>query len=123
MTCKDCLYYEACGGMFEVIGFVGNGIMDNADKLCDKFRDKSRFVELPCKIGDTVYTIYDDCTFPGDCYTRRKCKGCEYRNLFIEEQAFSLVMLAQNGKLKYPYFPTREAAEEALKEREDKSND
>lgn len=62
-TCKDCLHYEACGGMFEVIGFVGNGIMDNADKLCDNFKDKSRFVELPTprlplvmdRIGTDVY--------------------------------------------------------------------
>ena len=74
---------------------------------------------LPCKMGDPVWRLYDDCDFPGDCYTKQKCRGCEYRNLFIEEQAFCLSMLSQNGELNPPYYTTREEAEAALKEAEE----
>ena len=74
-----------------------------------------RCVVLPCKIGGPVWRLYDDCDFPGDCYTKQKCRGCEYRNLFIEEQAFCLSMLCQNGKLAPPYYTIRAEAEAALR--------
>ena len=41
--CRDCIHYEVC----EYKG----------DMLCDYFKDKSLFVELPCKVGGTVYCI------------------------------------------------------------------
>lgn len=71
-------------------------------------------IVLPCKIGATVYRIYDDCEFPGDCGTKMMCKGCDYRNLFIEKQAFCLSMLSQNGKLEKPYYLTHKEAKAAL---------
>ena len=76
---------------------------------------EGRCVVLPCKIGASVWRLYDDCDLPGDCYTKQKCKGCEYRNLFIEEQAFCLSMLGQNGKLNPPYYTTNEEAQDALR--------
>ena len=82
---------------------------------------EGRCVVLLRKIGDPVWRLYDDCVFPGDCYTKRKCRGCEYRNLFIEEQAFCLSMLSQNGKLDPPYYTTHAEAETALQgEQEEK---
>lgn len=81
-----------------------------------------RLVVLPCKVGDTVWRIIDDCEFPGDCGTKMKCNGCEYRNLFIEEWAFQLSLLGQNGKLNPPFFLTREAAEAALDGEEETNN-
>lgn len=72
-------------------------------------------VVLPCKIGSSIWRIYDDCELPGDCGTKQKCNGCEYRNIFAEEQAFCLSMLSQNGKLGHPYYTTFESAEAALK--------
>lgn len=88
--------------------------LDRLRELVEADRD-GRCVVLPCKFGDPVYRIYDDCTLPGDCYTKQKCRGCEYRNIFIEEQAFCLSMLSQNGKLGHPYYTSKEAAEAALK--------
>ena len=29
------------------------------DELCDNFKDKSLFIELPCKVGDTVYMPWE----------------------------------------------------------------
>ena len=91
------------------------------DRLCELAQAdrEGRCVVLPCKIGDPVWRLYDDCDFPGDCYTTQKCGGCEYRNLFIEEQAFCLSMLSQNGKLDPPYYTTLAEAEAALRREQD----
>lgn len=58
--CRDCIHYEVC----EYKG----------DMLCDYFKDKSLFVELPCKVGDTVWEVY--------------AKGSEYTK--IEQGVHSL---------------------------------
>lgn len=76
---------------------------------------EGRLIVLPCKVGDTVYHIIDDCTFPADCATTRMCEGCEYRNLFIEEEAFYLCLLTDDWKLRRNYYLTREEAEAAIK--------
>lgn len=88
--------------------------LDRLRELVQSDRD-GRCVVLPCKVGAPVWRIYDDCEFPGDCGTKQKCRGCEYRNIFAEEQAFCLSMLSQNGKLGHPYYTSIEAAEAALK--------
>lgn len=87
---------------------------DRLRELVEADRD-GRIVVLPCKVGTSVWRVYDDCGFSGGCGTKRLCSGCKYRNLFVEEQAFCLSMLSQNGKLGHPYYKTREAAEAALK--------
>lgn len=88
--------------------------MDRLKVLVEADRD-GRCVVLPCKVGSSVWRVYDDCEFPGDCGTKQKCNGCEYRNIFVEEQAFCMSMLSQNGNLGHPYYTSIEAAESALK--------
>ena len=48
MTCEDCLHYDICIGAFG----------DQLPKICDSFKDKSKFIEIPCSVGDTVYYPY-----------------------------------------------------------------
>ena len=43
MICKKCIHYPVCKA-------VSNDTID-----CNHFKDKSRIVELPCKVGDKVY--------------------------------------------------------------------
>ena len=38
MTCKDCIHFEVCC-------YVDRGL-----PICDSFKDKSKFIELPCPI-------------------------------------------------------------------------
>ena len=45
-TCRDCIHHEIC-----VL------LLQNTDAVCNGFADKSRYVELPCKVGDTVYCV------------------------------------------------------------------
>ena len=57
MTCKDCLHYEACNK------FIWREMMlleSVADFVCGDYKDKSRFVELPCKAGDKIFMIVGD---------------------------------------------------------------
>lgn len=62
MTCKDCIHYEVCKTEKGSTVFYREGLLsstyDQVDKICGAlFRDRSRFVELPCKHGDTVFRI------------------------------------------------------------------
>ncbi len=51
MTCKDCIHYDVC-----VI--VEHQTGEDEDYLtefgCSDFKPKSRFIELPCAVGDYV---------------------------------------------------------------------
>lgn len=63
MTCKDCIHYEACKTTASYFGCSTNNshtfatyeLRQEIEKDCADFKDKSRFIELPCKVGDTVY--------------------------------------------------------------------
>lgn len=46
MVCKDCLYYKMCD-----YGRIG--------RLCSDFTDKSEWVHLPCKAGDTIFLPWE----------------------------------------------------------------
>lgn len=48
MTCKDCVHFDIC------IAHIDNSEANR----CLSFKDKSRFIELPCKVGDKVYFVY-----------------------------------------------------------------
>ena len=50
-TCKDCIHCDVCKKRHfpSMFGLTGDG--------CDDFKDKSRFIELPCAVGDVVYAI------------------------------------------------------------------
>ena len=53
MTCKDCYHYDACK-------FYNKNLPEEYDTIewqCDNFKDKSRIIELPYKVGDKVYYI------------------------------------------------------------------
>lgn len=105
MTCKDCVHYKPC--------FYAN--IDN----CEYFKDKSKFIELPCKVGDKVWCIGTPCG-GCECYNEimkeefiEKCRKCEKAEII--ECKFDYDLIGEFGKT---VFLTREAAETALKERE-----
>ena len=107
-------------GMYNLrdIGEYGSDelLLEIANRLAEyeDMEEQGLLLRLPCKVGDRVYQVIDDCTFPVDCGTTNKCKGCEYRNLFIEEDVFHLNLLTDSGKLRRGYYTTREEAEKAL---------
>ena len=53
MTCKNCLHYEAC--KYWAWEAFGADTQFPYNQPCEHFKPKSRFIELPCAVGDTVY--------------------------------------------------------------------
>ena len=124
-TCKDCIHLEACVYMLNVIGFNVNKDQnrEGAEKRCSAFTDKSRFVELPCKVGDVVYYI------EGAYYSSRRQT---VRPIEVTEISWKcdrsgrdlwFALIANGTRYKFSsigktVFLTREEAEAALAERE-----
>lgn len=99
-------------------------IYDLIDRLCD-LEDKienGTLVELPCKVGDTVYCVEYFCNYKG-CSSDEQtfCCGCpemiererRKEKFVISKKKFRLQDLDRVGKT---LFPTEEAAESKLKE-------
>ena len=90
--------------------------------MCNNFKDKSRFVELPCKVGDVLWT----------CSSVRGVFSAKVRTFFIGHPSFqgkpdnSIQMIRTTGcdipinEFGKTVFLTREEAEKALKERNKK---
>ncbi len=60
MTCKDCIHYDVCVNKNiknpkECNEYIKD--LNNMEKVCKSFKDKSKYIELPCNIGDMVYHI------------------------------------------------------------------
>ncbi len=87
------------------------------EKECEQFKDKSRFIELPCKYGDKFYLAYDF----GDIEERECCGFSVDDNgaiTLIDEVDNRYELESTFSRNFYKTFLTREEAEKALKERE-----
>lgn len=132
MNCKDCTHYDVCIESGRVIlELYGE---DDAINFCSYFKDASKFIELPCSIGDTVYEIQDaidwhlceNCEFytepwPGDpdcCEktdSRRRAKAC----IKIESKEATLDDILNwmlYDKFNKTVFMTQEEAQKKLEE-------
>ena len=85
----------------------------------------NKAVELPCKVGDTIFYVQYFCDYKGcDSTTQQFCCGCKEmierekrkEKYVICEKSFVLKDLEKIGK---KYFTTREAAEARLAELEE----
>ena len=99
-TCKDCVHVEVCS-------YAQNS--NNEFEHCANFRDRSRFVELPCKVGDTVYIALNGYGVLKDTVKEFRITS---RRIWIRPEEFGMDCLLENMA-----FLTREEAEQALKER------
>lgn len=118
-TCKDCLHFEVCKFMY------GEEFEQHWPPFgtCDRFKDSSRFVELPCKVGDTVYAVrrcschrHDDTPWKA-CVGKvalKSNKGIARACLYVSTTPFKVEHLSQIGKTA---FLTREEAEAELARR------
>ena len=130
-SCKECLYDKICMYQFNTPNIT----------LCPNFKPKSRFVELPCEVGHTVYVIGKNKvkeTTVGEIIILKPDEihislyfGCEYE---CEECPFNTWKQDYSGEYSCDgeygqndvtnkdfgktVFLSREEAEKALKERE-----
>lgn len=106
MKCEDCIHFDKCSDTYEYI--FGNKYENEVENICNTFKDKSLFVELPCKVGDKVYVIADGIWHCQEVWQFRY----DICGLFVKTVGI------------YPYdfewgetaFLTREEAEKKLKE-------
>ena len=53
-TCNDCIHNEVC---YLLENYGADPTETGVEYDCYKFKFRSSFMELPCKLGDTVYII------------------------------------------------------------------
>ena len=129
-SCKDCLHVEVCREYVMGLAAV-RGVELDATEIeqvlvsddCENFKDRSRFVELPCKAGDTFFVIIESSDI------------LEYKVFYISilcgevYDEIEIVLDRNYHRIKYTkgrfeyelgktIFFTEEEAEQALKERE-----
>lgn len=115
MNCKDCFHNDVCEKKhYHYANNKCRNDIDFVEKVCNFFKDKSKIVELPCKVGDTVYNIY----WWKD--VQKKCKGKDgktyyrtERQHYVQKSTFDLFDYRNFGKT---VFLTKEEAEARLKE-------
>ena len=114
MTCKDCLCSDVCIETRDQIQMLAYQSRNDVEKVCSNFKDKSRFVELPCKVGDIVYIISEGDIIP--LYVG--CIENNHRGIsilgFNEEYFGNKTITLYPDKQIIKWFLTREEAEKAL---------
>jgi hypothetical protein len=118
--CKDCIHEDYCyPGIYA--SFVAAAV------TCDRFKDKSRFVELPCQVGDTYYTVERFCTEGGQhdervpIFSLSTCEWCseecdkEFRPMEWEFHSIVDILQRQSAFGKYYFLTYDEAKQEADK--------
>lgn len=122
MTCKNCIYEPRCHNVIaygmDTDDITGKLITD-IEKYCKHFKDKSRFIVPPCKVGDTVWYI------EGGYYrkTNLKAKPITVTEISQKEVKGKLqwAIIANGTRYKFTsigktVFLTREEAEKELAE-------
>jgi len=132
-TCKDCVHFDVCCSYLSTaynkckLATPDFKLLKNIEcDECQHFKDRSQFIELPCKVGDTVYRICP--VRKGEGCNCCPWEYCECHDIGFQNDkqnsiregrannfAWILKRLPYFGKI---YFITREEAEQALKERE-----
>ena len=117
-SCKDCVHYDVC--------IYVEMDAERVEELCDKFKDKSKFIEIPFNIGDTVYVITN---IDGIKSNGKEIIECEISNMSFKQDGKTIVYSCRGRYSSLGYysgnfvfnsigktvFLTREEAEEALK--------
>lgn len=118
MTCKDnCLHYEVCQDFKRNICIVCNyrhkEFKINRDGLCDYFKNKSKYIELPCKVGGEVFVSPN-----GKDFYKAKLYGKNEKGAYFVEVYSTLVGIPLDNPFYDWHFNiyTKSEAEAKLKE-------
>lgn len=128
MTCKDCVHNDVCNYWVKKQYGENRYLEAREGFICEDFKDKSKFVELPCKVGDIVYLIPALVNMIGFNIKGIEIFKCKVKSITIQSNNSIRVNLCQGDKTISYYiqsfdfgktvFLTYEEAEAALKERE-----
>lgn len=112
-TCKNCIRVPVC---------VDHRYYGITPKMCKNFKDCSRFVELPCKVGDTVYFVDDEIMLPAEVDTIRIREAGIFFEWVQWDRSYETAEVWDTGEFKSDdigktVFLTREEAETELARR------
>lgn len=103
MTCeKNCLHYDVCNALAE----SGQYPLLSPSQ-CECFKDKSKYIELPCKEGDGIWQIILRSGSPYINYT----EAIAFNDEYIIDDCNELLERAEIGET---IFFNEESAEEKL---------
>ena len=113
--CKNCIKEDVCKVAED---FYKEPVYGMYIEDCDYFKDRNRFIELPCKVGDTVYYIAG--------LSRKIIKPAIVKEIIINCNGVSKLSVETNALVfESPFvstfYLTKEEAERALNSSE-KSN-
>ena len=108
--CENCIHYKACEDWVDNLleRHIFPYECEGDEKPCEFYKDKSFFVELPCKVGDKVSVralcesvlttpCYEECRyicpFENDC----ECEECSSLNERIFDTKISSIYNNGNG--------------------------
>ncbi len=119
-SCKDCVHVEVCEDFTKAKLSPKRAeellpVLREHGRTCDHFKDRSRFVELPCKVGDTVYFILR--SFDGKMRINPE-KVCYFTIDVNELRIHTTAGYFTERDMNDGVFFTRDRAEQELKERE-----
>ena len=120
MNCRDCIHFKACDEMAKANGVEEFNTM-YAEK-CEDFSDRSLWVKLPCRVGDTVYVIYNGyvtCAYVLAFYIDKDGGMLDLLITTKEEYAAGGKKVIDKNYTFSDIFLTLEEAERALVERRD----
>lgn len=120
MTCRDCIHYDVCEE--KDTEYTGLPFSIANDKPCEFFKDKSRFIELPCKVGDMIYVIKNnkisakDIVYYNKIHSRVSEQNEEYWHCVDKDRISINVITFYPENIGKTVFLTKEEAEAKLKE-------
>lgn len=117
MTCKDCIHYDVCENYlnYQRKTIQGKaGYLKVHKKKCPYEKDKSKYIELPCNIGDKVYHIIREIEITEESI---------YRIRVYEDNHIAFSACRKGGRIVFnedeigkTVFLTKSEAEQKLKE-------
>lgn len=118
--CENCIHYDVCAELMAImknqtIAFVKECIGETNG--CDHFKDKSLFVELPCKVGDKLFRIFTYKMKIHD-YTITEFLFNGNEILIYGEGGYRECAICVDKEIGKTVFLTKEQAEQKLKELE-----
>lgn len=115
-TCANCVHGDVCENRFSWLDQEDN----TKHIICHHFKDRAGIVELPCKVGDTVYIIDEG----EDEYSEPYVLDVKVLRFFIDKRGLGVELKLPLGFGQSSWqvigenvFLTREEAEKALAER------
>ena len=100
-TCKECVHNNICN--IKQRYNHPKYALQHIEKYCEHFKDRSRFVELPCKVGDVIF-----------CTTMRKIYQGIVGRIELDDEGFTIITTDGYCFDSSICYHTKEEAEQAL---------